>query len=93
METCNLGTILQKDIQILEKVQRRATKLVGLPWLRKYPYEIRLQKLGILSLGQRRIHGDLIETFKIMNELNKSDREKFFMLATTDKTRSHNLKS
>ena len=27
-----------------------------------------------------------------MKELNKWDREKFFMLATTDNTRGHNLK-
>ena len=27
-----------------------------------------------------------------MKELNKRDREKFFMLTTTDKTRGHNLK-
>ena len=92
METCiqAWAPYYKKDIQILEKGQRRATKLV--PKLRKYPYEIRLKKLGILSLGQRRIRGDLIETFKIMKELNKSDREKFFMLATTDQTRGHNLK-
>ena len=86
METCiqAWAPYYKKDIQIVEKVQRKATKL------RKYPYEIRLQKLGILPLGQR-IHGDLIKTFKIMKELNKSDRGKFFMLATTDKTRGHKV--
>ena len=64
METCiqAWAPYYKKDIQILENVQRRATKLV--PWLRKYPYEIQLQKLGILLLGQRRIRGDLIETLK-----------------------------
>ena len=55
----SLGTILQKRYPDTRKSPKKSNKLV--PWLRKYPYEIRLQKLGILSLGQRRIRGDLIE--------------------------------
>ena len=49
----------------LEKVQHRATRLV--PSLRVLNYEQRLQVLNITSLETRRIRGDLIQTFKIIN--------------------------
>jgi len=50
---------LRKDIQCLEGVQRSATKLV--PALRKLDYgQIRLQKLGLISLETRRRMDDLI---------------------------------
>jgi len=39
---------LAKDIDLLEKVQRRATQL--LPSLCNLPYESRLEKLGLYSL-------------------------------------------
>jgi len=55
---------LQKDIQCLERVQRAATKLVKS--LKKLPFEERLNILGITTLYQRRISGDLIETCKIL---------------------------
>ena len=58
---------LSKDIEVMEKVQRRATKMV--PELKNLQYEDRLQRLGILNLSARRLRGDLIETFKIMNSL------------------------
>jgi len=55
---------LKKDIECLEKVQRSATKMVhGLCHL---SYEQRLQHLELTTLKERRIRGDLIETFKIM---------------------------
>ena len=42
---------LAKDIETLEKVQRRATKLVG--GIKKWSYEKRLQYLGLTTLCQR----------------------------------------
>ena len=46
------------------KLQRIAPKLVFR--LKKLPYETRLEMLDLYPLEQRRLRGDLIETFKIM---------------------------
>ena len=73
---------LVKDIEVLEKVQQTATKLV--PELRKYDYQERLNRLNITTLQQRRIRGDLIEVFKIMTGKERIKREQFFQLATND---------
>jgi len=54
---------LAKDIGLLEKVQRRTTKL--LPSLCNLPYESRLEKLGLYFLYCRHQRGDLIETYNI----------------------------
>ena len=54
----------KKDIEELEKVQRRMTKLV--PELRELPYETRCKQLSLTTLQQRRHRGDLIETYKII---------------------------
>ena len=51
----------------LEKVQRRATKLVKK--CKDMDYEERLLYLNLYSLKGRRVRGDLIETFKIYNSL------------------------
>jgi hypothetical protein len=82
---------LQKDIRCLEKVQRRATKMVT--GLRNKSYEQRLQKLRLTTLQQRRLRGDLIETYKIMTGKEDIDRNQFFQLAPTEHdNRGHSLK-
>jgi len=52
-----------KDIEEVEKVQKRATKQVKS--LRGLPYEQRLRKLNLPTLRYRRHRGDMIEVYKI----------------------------
>ncbi len=55
---------MMKDIEAVEEVQRRATKLM--PTLKEFSYEERLMKLRLPTLSYRNARGDVIETFKIM---------------------------
>lgn len=52
----------QKDINCLENVQKRTTKLIH--ELKGLPYAQRCDSLGLTSLVDRRIRGDLIQYFK-----------------------------
>jgi len=54
---------LKKDIDLLEKVQKRATRMMITE--KGLTYEERLKKLGITTLETRRLRGDLIEVLKI----------------------------
>ena len=83
----------RKDIEKLEKVQRRATKMI--PEIKDKSYEERLQILKLPLLEHRRFRGDLIEVFKIMHGFENIERSKFFKLArevSPHDTRGHPFK-
>jgi len=68
---------LRKDINCLEQVQRRATKLVVGLGLKRLEYADRLHELGLTTLEKRRLRGDLTETFKIVTGRDKVKMEDF----------------
>lgn len=80
---------LHKDIDLIEKVQRRATKLIF--ELKDKTYEERLLLLNLTTMETRRIRGDLIEVFKIFKGFDDIDYSKFFELSNSC-TRGHSLK-
>ena len=80
---------MKQDFQALERVQRRATKLVR--QLRHLSYEDRLRRLGIWKIEDRAVRGDLIETFKILTGKLNADPTHFFELST-GVTRGHHMK-
>ena len=93
METCvqAWSPYFKKDIDILEKTQRRAAKLI--PGLKHLPYEERLRKLNLMPLVQRKLRGDLIGAFKFdMKGINKVKFSRFFQLSQGSRTRGHDQK-
>ena len=56
---------------MLERVQRRATKII--PKLRNISYEMRLKDCGLTTLETRRLR-DQIEVFKILNGYENIDK-------------------
>ena len=55
------------DVYKLERVQKRATKLI--PQLSKKSYSDRLKALKLSTLKYRRYRGDMIELFKIIKDI------------------------
>ena len=71
---------------LIENVQRRATKQV--PSLKQLSYTDRLKKLKMPTLKYRRIRGDMIETFKIVNGIyDRDETERYFEISRSDQTR------
>ena len=75
---------VQPDIDTLEKVHRRATKIVS--GLEKVPYEEKLKRLYLIKLKTRRIRCDLFEVFKIFKGLDYLPIEYLFQSRQLEKS-------
>ena len=64
------------DIEVLERVQRRAVKFIH--GLQGENYEDKLQELGIRSLADIRARTDLVQTFKILKGFDNVDHTCWF---------------
>ena len=80
----------RKDIDKLERVQRRATKLI--PRLRNMPYEERLKELNLFSLEKRRMRGDLIEVFKMFRGFDNVNISDYLDIDRERNTRNNGFK-
>ncbi|GAB0181797.1 mitochondrial enolase superfamily member 1 [Grus japonensis] len=84
------GPQYRRDMELLERVQRRATKMIrGLEHLSS---EDRLRELGLFSLEKRRLLGDLIVAFQYLKGAYRKAGEGLFMRECSDRTRGNGLK-
>ena len=81
--------LLKRQSAAIEKVQRRATKLVR--DVKDLPYEQRLIALSLPSLKYRRFRGDLIQYFKIRSGIDDLNFDTFFSYNKSFCTRSANI--
>ena len=79
-----------KDIDKLECVQRRATRMVE--GLESMPYKERSRELGMCSLEKRRMRGDRISGFKYLKGRQVKEGASLFTEALETRTRSNGFK-
>ncbi|PKU40661.1 hypothetical protein llap_9028 [Limosa lapponica baueri] len=80
----------RKDMDLLERVQRRATEVVrGMEHL---TYENMLRELGLFRLEKRKPQGDLIVAFQDLRGAYRKDGDSLFSRACCNRTRSNGFK-
>ena len=91
LEYCNLvwGPSFVLDQRKIKKVQHRATRLLST--IRDEPYGERLSILQLLSLAYRRLRGDIVLLYKILNYFS-SDFSTLYTYPITTTTRGHQFK-
>ena len=71
-----LGPQYMKDRELLERVQRKTTRMIG--GVEHFPYEDRLRELGLSSLEKGRLRGNLIAAFPYLKGDYKQGESQLF---------------
>jgi len=92
LDYCSSGwsPYMKKDIEALEKVQKRATKI--LPQLKHMNYSDRHKACKLPTLHYRRIQGDMIETYKILTGKYDIETAPSLVGVCSSVTRGHSLR-
>ena len=92
VEYCSVVThpVRKQDQDRLEKVQRRATRLV--PGMKGMSYTERLKELNLQSLKYRRKRSDVLQCYRILSQIDQVDESHFFTLRQDERTRSNGRK-
>ena len=75
------GPHFKQDMKAIERVQKRATRMI--PTLKDRRYTERLKALELPSLEYRRKRGDMIMYYKIMTGKVEINRDELFTLKPT----------
>ena len=76
---------LRKDIDLIEKVQRRFIRMI--PGYSELSYEANLKKLNLTTLEVRRTMADLLEVLKIFKGHTRVDTDALFKFNDTSTRR------
>ncbi|KAJ7402862.1 hypothetical protein BTVI_82713 [Pitangus sulphuratus] len=80
----------EKDIKVLESIQKRATRVVK--GLEGKPYEEGLRTLAVFSLEKWRLKGDLITAYNFLVRGRGGAETDLCSLVTSDRTSGNGLK-
>ena len=80
----------RKDVELSERAQRRATKMIG--GLEHLSCEDRLKELGLFSLEKRRQWGDIVEGLQYLRTAYKYEGEQLFIWGDSDGIRGNGFK-
>jgi len=80
----------KKDMDVMERVQRGAMKMIKR--LEYLSYKDRLRELGLFSLEKSRLWGDLTAAFQYLKGAYRKDGEGLFTRVCSDRTRRNGFK-
>lgn len=79
-----------KDTKVLEQVQHGITRWN--PYLKRLPYEKRLEVLNLPDIESRQNRADLIQLFRLTHNLFPTNHNEFLQLAADERLRGHPYK-